>query len=103
MTLSDAYGREAALTVPDEVFLAEAGGQGWIVWTQNFRMWRVSAERQAIVDNGTKVFSLANAQHTSIGKGLIFGRHLLTIKRRAKRPDACFWRLYADSTRKDLG
>lgn len=102
MTLSDAYGLAAAFTVADEVFLADAGRQGWIVLTQNFRMWHVPVERQAIIDNGTKVFSLANAQHTSIGKGLIFGRHLLTIIRRAKRPDACFWRLYADKTRKDL-
>lgn len=102
MTLSDVYGPDAALTVQDEVFLAEAGRQGWIVLTQNFHMWRVPVERKAIVDNGTRVFSLASAQHTSIGKGLIFGRHLLTIVRRAKRPGACFWRLYTAGTRKDL-
>lgn len=102
LTLSDAYGEAAALTVADEVFLADAGRQGWIVLTQNFKMWRVPAEQRAIVDNGTRVFSLASAQHTSIGKGLVFGRHLLTIMRRAKRPGACFWRLYADRTLKDL-
>lgn len=102
MTLSDAYGLTVAFTVPDEIFLAEAGHHGWIVLTQNFRMWRVAAERQAIVDNGTRVFSLANAQLTSIGKGLVFGRHLLSILRRAKRQDACFWRLYTDRTIKDL-
>jgi hypothetical protein len=96
------YGSSQAQRLADVDFLADAGRHGWGVLTQNYRMWQDPDEREAIELSSTRVFSLASAQHTSLGKGLTFGRHLLSIRRRMQRDEPCFWRLYPMSaTKKD--
>lgn len=101
-SLAEMYGDEAAQHMADVEFLAEAGHHGWQVWTQNPAMWRVDAERNAIINNGTQVFCIANPQLTTLGKGFVFGRHILSIRRRSQRPTPCFWRLYHMESKKDL-
>jgi len=94
LTLDDAYGTGAGERIPDVQFLEDAGRHGWMVWSQNPKMWHVTHERKVIQDWGTHVFSLANAQHLAFAKGFIFGRHYLSVVRRHRRPEPCFWRLY---------
>lgn len=101
-TLADIYGPEEAQTLADVVFLAEAGQQGWIVLTQDLRMWRNPVEQAVIVDNGTQVFALGSAQLTAVGKGFVIGRRYTSIMRRHRRSGACFWRIYSErETKKD--
>lgn len=100
--LRDHYGDEAAQGLEDITFLAEAGQRGWGVLTQNPRMWQVPQERTCIVTHRTRVFSLDDPNASKTLKGLVLGRHLLSIRRRLERPDPCFWRLRLQATRKDL-
>lgn len=98
LTLDDAYGPGAGERIPDVQFLEDAGRYGWMVWSQNPKMWRVPNERQVIQVHGTHVFCLAKAQHLGLAKGFIFGRHYLSLVRRHHRPEPCFWRLYLGRT-----
>ena len=97
MHLTDVY--DDAPNTPDVRFLADAGDAGWSVFTQNWTMFRVPLEWEAIQAHQTKVFTLTNATLTDPGKGLMFGRHLVSIRRRMSKPGPCFWRLYEE--RKD--
>ena len=100
--LRDRYGDEIAQGLEDIAFLTEAGQRGWGVLTQNPRMWQVPQERICIVEHGTRVFSLDDPNASKTLKGLVLGRHLLSIRRRLQRRDPCFWRLRLQATRKDL-
>lgn len=77
--------------VPDVEFLVEAGERGWIILTANPRMWFVPSERDAIVNHGARVFCYGSAQLPIQAQGLVFGRWLLSIRRRSRRPGPCFW------------
>lgn len=102
LPLYEHYGNEAAEGLEDVTFLAEAGQRDWAVLTQNPRMWQVPHERDCIIANHTRVFALDNPNATKTLKGLVIGRHLLSLRRRLKRRDPCFWRLLIQAVRKDL-
>ncbi len=87
---------------PDVQFLTDAGDHGWAVFTQNDEMLREPDEMAAIREHGTRVFTLTSSQLTVAGKGVLFGRHLVTIRRRLARPGPCFWRLYEDRKSHDI-
>jgi hypothetical protein len=103
ISLAEQFGDEAAQSMPDVDFLAIAGAEQWGVLTQNPRMWRVTTERERILEHSTRVFSLDDASSSLILKGLVFGRHILSVRRRMERPGACFWRLRLQDIRRDLG
>lgn len=87
----------------DWQFLGAAGEAGWAVFTQNDAMLRVPHEMRVIRDQGTRVFTLTNSQLGTEGAGLVFGRWLVTMRRRIDRaPGPCFWRLYEDRKQHDL-
>ncbi|REF24617.1 hypothetical protein [Calidifontibacter indicus] len=102
IALKDHYGDDIAQNLPDVTFLEEAGQRQWGVLTQNPRMWQVPAERDCIVANGTRVFSLDNPNANRTLKGMVLGRHLVRIRRRMRREDPCFWRLRLQDVRKEL-
>lgn len=100
--LRDQYGDNTAQRLEDVTFLAEAGQRGWGVLTQNPRMWQVPQERSCIIVNHARVFSLDDPNASKTLKGLVLGRHLLSIRRRLHRQDPCFWRIRLQAVRKDL-
>lgn len=100
--LRDHYGDITAQALEDISFLTEAGRRGWGVLTQNPRMWQVPQERACIIEKHVRVFSLDDPNASKTLKGLVLGRHLLSIRRRLRRPDPCFWRLRLQGVRKDL-
>ena len=100
--LHEHYGDKAAQHLEDLTFLAEAGHRSWGVLTQNPRMWQVPQERDCIVIHRARVFSLDDPNASKTLKGLVLGRHLLSIRRRLGRQDPCFWRLRLQGVRKDL-
>lgn len=91
-----------AASTLDVDFLTAAGDAGWAVFTQNPEMRRTPPEMQVILEHGTRVFTLANAQLPEAGKGMLFGRHLVSIRRRLERDGPCFWRLYEDRKSRDV-
>lgn len=99
--LDDVYCGDPRPSVPDSEWLAEAGQRGWMVWTQNPQIWFVDHERAAIISNRTHVFCLGSAQLVGAGKAFAYGRWWVSMYRRHRRPDPCFWRLYPDRTLKN--
>ncbi len=100
--LRDHYGDITAQALEDITFLTEAGRRGWGVLTQNPRMWQVPQERACIIENHVRVVSLDDPNASKTLKGIVLGRHLLSIRRRLRRPDPCFWRLRLLGVRKEL-
>lgn len=99
--LHDAYpGRAEAVKDPE--WIEDAGLRGYAVLTANPKMLTIDAEMDAIRRYGTKVFCLANAQHTREGRALIIGRHYLSIVRRAGDTGPCFWRIDPQRTTYDI-
>lgn len=86
----------------DEQFLGAAGEHGWSVFTQNDEMIRNPVEMAVVRAEGTKVFTLTNSHLGAEGGGLVFGRWLVTIRRRTAEPGPCFWRLYEDRKTHDI-
>lgn len=86
----------------DEQFLGAAGEYGWSVFTQNDKMIRNPVQMALIQSEGAKVFTLTNSHLGADGGGLVFGRWLVTIRRRIAEPGPCFWRLYEDRKTHDI-
>lgn len=100
--LRDVYGETPGHFVPDTQWLKDCGEAGWIAITQNFKIGHVPSEVDAITAAGTKVFSLSRANLPPHEQGLVVGRYLLRMIRRARREDGCFWRIHLERTWKDL-
>lgn len=88
--------------ITDVQFLGDAGHNGWLVLTANPRIWHVPGERATILDNQTRVFCYGSAQLLIDAQGLVLGRWLTSVRRRSRRPDPCFWRLYPMKMLKNL-
>lgn len=86
----------------DVQFIEAAGEHGWAVFTQNDKMLKNPAEMEAIRQSEAKVFTLTNSHLGLDGAGLVFGRWLVTIRRRLDQPGPCFWRLYEDRKVHDI-
>lgn len=100
-TMSDVYGPRAE-KVGDPEWITMVGEQSWIAFTQNPAIWKMDEERQALRKSGARLFCLASAQHDFDTKGLVFGRWWLSIMRRSRRAQPCFWRVDPQNNRKDL-
>jgi hypothetical protein len=48
--MSSVYGEEPAQKLPDEVWLRDAGANGWIVLTKDDAIRRRPAEREALTE-----------------------------------------------------
>lgn len=99
--LEDIYpGRAEDLT--DTEWLRDVGLNEWSALTQDAAILFSDAEYDAIILHSTRVFSLASANLTNEGKGLMFGRWWLPIVRRTTKPGPCFWRLHPDRIQRDI-
>jgi D-serine deaminase-like pyridoxal phosphate-dependent protein len=74
----------------DVEWIRDSAAHGYIAITCNPYLIGVPHEKEAILATGAKVFSISKANHTRDGRALIFGRHLLRIKRRARVDGGCF-------------
>ena len=82
--------------IEDTDWLARCGAEGWVVFTQDARVWHNLDEREALLEHGVRVFCLGLQQSTNTQKGLLFGRWILPVLRRARKPGPCFWRIYPE-------
>lgn len=88
--------------VEDTEWMDYVGSRGWAVFTQDSRIWWNADEKQALLENGLRVFCLNRQDLHNTQKALYYGRHILPILRRARRPGPCFWRILPDQTKKDM-
>lgn len=61
-TMASVYGEKAAQRLDDQVWLRDAGNNGWIVLTKDDAIRRRPAERDALIEAGVRVFCLTSAQ-----------------------------------------
>lgn len=88
--------------VSDVEWIKYAGERGWLCFTQNPRIWGVQHERDALIESGARVFSLANGNYIADAKGVLFGRYWVSITRRSLAPGACFWTLSPEGITRQL-
>lgn len=101
--MRDHYGKNGAQFVSDVEWIRDAHANGWVVLTANPKILFTAHEIDLIEELGVRVFCLASAQHNRESRGLVIGRHLLTIQRRWIRDGPVFWRLDPGQITKDLG
>lgn len=102
VSLRDLYDDHDAQRVTDVQWIADAGQEGWAALTQNFRISQNPLEREAILRNGTKIYSFPRADWNQTTQGLVVGRNLLRMFRRDQRSDGCFWRISERAPVKDI-
>lgn len=98
-TLEDVYpGRSQ--NVQDVEWIRDCGTHGWLGLTQNFRIGRTPIEKAAIVDSGAQVVTYASADLAADTRAMIYGRHLLTIRRHCQVSGPGLWKIYHDRIEK---
>jgi len=58
--MAEVYGEKRAQTLPDEVWLRDAGMNNWVVLTKDDAIRRRPAERDALTEASVRVFCLTN-------------------------------------------
>lgn len=100
-TMADVYDDDGQ-AVEDKTWIKDCGQQGWIVFTQDERIRTRGPEIGAVQLHEAKVFCLHTGTLKAPAKTLYFGRHILPILRRSRRPGGCFWRIRPEMTVKDI-
>jgi len=94
-TLEDVYpGRSEH--VEDVEWITECGNRGWLGLTQNFEIGRTPIEKAAIRNSGAKVVTYTRADLAADTRAMIYGRHLVTIRRHCQAPEPGLWKVYHD-------
>jgi uncharacterized protein with PIN domain len=93
-TMASVYGEERAQTLRDEVWLRDAGANGWIVLTKDDAIRRRPAEREALTKAGVRVFCLTNAQLTGAEQTARFVENRHRIIRQARKAGPFIYAVY---------
>ncbi len=94
-TLEDVYpGRSE--DVQDVEWIRDCGQHGWLGLTQNFLIGHTPIEKAAIRESGAQVVTYTSANLAADTRAMIYGRHLLTIRRHCRVPGPGLWKLYHD-------
>lgn len=100
-TMADVYPDDGQY-IEDTQWIRECAQNGWVVFTQDAMIRERPKEIGEVRDSGAKLFCLHKQNLTAPTKTLYFGRHVLSIIRRSRRPGPCFWRIRPDATVKDI-
>lgn len=92
-TLVDVYG-DREETVLDEEWLHDAGLNGWIVLTKDDRLRYNSAEREALIAAGVRVFCLTNRHLSGAQQLQRFTDNINRIIQRAEHPGPFIYGVY---------
>ena len=90
--LRDHHGDDTAGGLEDITFSPRPDGAAGASLTQN-PAYGKSPGSGPVSSSTERVVSLDDPNASKTLKGLVLGRHLLSIRRRLHRPDPCFWRL----------
>lgn len=99
-SMAEVYGEKPGRLLADEVWLRDAGENGWIVLTKDDAIRRRPAERDALIQAAVRVFCLTNrnlrgAEQT---KRFVSNRH--RILRQARKSGPYIYGVYADGLRR---
>jgi hypothetical protein len=93
-TLASVYGETAAQELDDEVWLAEAGTNDWVVLMKDGKVRRRPAERDALIAAGVRAFCLTNAQLKKVEQTARFVDNIDRILRQAQSPGPYIYGVY---------
>ena len=94
-TMASVYGEERAQKLPDEVWLRDAGANGWVVLTKDDAIRRRPAERDALTEAGVRVFCLTSAQLRGAEQTARFVENRHRIIRQARTAGPYIYGVYA--------
>jgi hypothetical protein len=93
-SMADVYGDKRAQRLPDDVWLHDAGKNGWIVLTKDDAIRRRPAERDAIIQAGVRVFCLTTAQLRGAEQTQRFVQNRHRIIRQARKAGPYIYGVY---------
>lgn len=99
-TLASVYGETAAQELDDEVWLADAGTNDWVVLMKDDAIRRRPAERDALADAGVRAFCLTNAQLGKVEQTARFVDSIDGILRQAGIPGPYIYGIYVGYIRR---
>jgi hypothetical protein len=100
LSMADVYGEAKGQQLRDEVWLRDAGRQGWVILTKDDAIRRRPAERDALIAAGARVFCLTN-RHLRAAEQLerfLGNRH--RILRQARQPGPYIYGVYESGLRR---
>lgn len=93
-TMAEVYGEKQAQALHDEVWLKDAGKNGWVVLTKDDAIRRRPAERDALIDAEVRVFCLTTAQLRGDEQTARFVDNRHRILRQAQQPGPYIYGVY---------
>lgn len=99
-SMAEVYGEEQAQRLADEVWLRDAGENGWIVLTKDHAIRRRPAERDAINDAAVRVFCLTTAQLRGAEQTERFVQNRHRIIRQARKPGPYIYGVYENGLKR---
>jgi hypothetical protein len=98
-SMADVYGEETAQLLADEVWLRDAGENGWVVLTKDDAIRRRPAERDALTEAAVRVFCLTNRNMRAAAQTERFVTNRHRILRQARRPGPYIYGVYESGLR----
>lgn len=99
-TLADIYGESKAQSVEDEVWIARAGKEGWVVLTKDDAIRRRPAELEAFVAAKLRVFCLTTANLNGAAQTARFVDNINRIVQRARSRGPYIYGVYERELRR---
>ncbi len=93
-TRAEVYGEQRAQRLPDEVWLHDAGANGWIVLMKDDAIRRRPAEREALTEAGMRAFCLTNARLSGDAQAARFVENRYRILRQSEEPGPYIYGVY---------
>jgi hypothetical protein len=85
-TMRSVYGPDAEETVPDVIWLEQAGRAGWVALTKDDAIRRRPVELRALAAHGVRAFCLTNANLTGEQQRDRFLANINRMIQRSRRP-----------------
>lgn len=92
--MASVYGEQAGQHVPDERWLRDAVGKGWIVLMKDDAIRRRPAERDPLIEAGVRAFCLTNAQLRAAEQTERFISNRHRIIQQARKPGPYIYGVY---------
>ena len=99
-SIADIYGEKRAQRLDDEIWLRDAGKNGWIVLTKDDAIRRRPAERDALTEAAVRVFCLTNRNLRGAEQTERFVSNQHRILRQARKPGPYIYGVYEKSLKR---
>ena len=93
-SMAEVYGEKRAQLLDDQVWLRDAGENGWIVLTKDDAIRRRPAERDALTEAAVRVFCLTNRNMRGEEQTERFVSNRHRILRQARKPGPYIYGVY---------